>query len=71
MEGSLSEKSRNESAADRYDNVQFNTNADKGNAALNGRQEVDPALDKRLNRTFDLHIIPILFGLWLLAFIDR
>ncbi|KAL8771426.1 MAG: hypothetical protein Q9209_003094 [Squamulea sp. 1 TL-2023] len=28
-------------------------------------------LDRRITRTFDLHIIPWLFGVWLLAFIDR
>ena len=33
--------------------------------------ELDPALDLRLTRKFDLHIVPWLFGLWLLAFIDR
>ena len=33
--------------------------------------EIDPALQRALNRKFDLHIIPWLFGLWLLAFIDR
>jgi len=32
---------------------------------------ISPQLDKRLNRKFDLHIVPWLFGLWLLAFIDR
>lgn len=31
----------------------------------------DPALDAKLNRQFDLHILPWLFGMWLLAFIDR
>ncbi|CAO2649150.1 Nn.00g100990.m01.CDS01 [Neocucurbitaria sp. VM-36] len=32
---------------------------------------VDPQLDKRLNRKFDLHILPWLFGIWLFSFIDR
>lgn len=31
--------------------------------------EIDPALDRAITRKFDLHIIPWLFGLWLLAFI--
>ena len=31
----------------------------------------DPALDRLLTRKFDIHILPWLFGLWLLAFIDR
>ncbi|KAK3331317.1 MFS transporter-like protein [Apodospora peruviana] len=28
-------------------------------------------IDKRLNRKFDLHILPWLFGIWLFSFIDR
>jgi len=32
---------------------------------------IDPELDKRLTRKFDRHVVPWLFGLWLLAFIDR
>lgn len=26
--------------------------------------ELDPAIDKRLDRRFDLHILPFLFGIW-------
>lgn len=33
--------------------------------------DIDPTLDRRLTRKFDFHIVPWLFGLWLLAFIDR
>ena len=32
---------------------------------------IDPALDHAITRRFDRHIVPWLFGLWLLAFIDR
>ena len=32
---------------------------------------LDHALDRRITRKFDFHIVPWLFGLWLLAFIDR
>lgn len=32
---------------------------------------IDPDVDKRLTRKFDKHVVPWLFGLWLLAFIDR
>lgn len=35
------------------------------------RLEIDPALDRALTRKFDKHLVPWLFGLWLLAFIDR
>ncbi|KKY29560.1 putative mfs transporter [Diaporthe ampelina] len=33
--------------------------------------DIDPAVHRKLNRKFDLHVIPFLFGIWLLAFIDR
>lgn len=26
--------------------------------------DLDPALNQRLNRKFDLHVIPFLFGIW-------
>ncbi|KAL8652230.1 MAG: hypothetical protein Q9210_002808 [Variospora velana] len=32
---------------------------------------LDPALIQRITRKFDTHVIPWLFGIWLLAFIDR
>lgn len=32
---------------------------------------IDPAVEKRITRKFDTHVVPWLFGLWLLAFIDR
>ncbi|KAK6194165.1 hypothetical protein LQW54_011738 [Pestalotiopsis sp. IQ-011] len=35
-------------------------------------QDVDfRALDKKIDRKFDLHIVPWVFGIWLFAFIDR
>ncbi|KAF4460682.1 major facilitator superfamily transporter [Fusarium albosuccineum] len=33
--------------------------------------EIDPVMDKSIDRKCDLHIIPWLFGIWLFAFIDR
>jgi hypothetical protein len=36
-----------------------------------GDVTIDPALDKRLTRKFDKHVMPWLFGLFLFAFIDR
>lgn len=33
--------------------------------------EIDPVLDRAITRKFDAHLLPWLFGLWLLAFIDR
>lgn len=32
--------------------------------AAEGLYDTDPALDKRVTRKFDLHIIPWLFGIW-------
>ncbi|KAL8663995.1 MAG: hypothetical protein Q9202_003412 [Teloschistes flavicans] len=40
-------------------------------AAYNEDQALDPALNQRITYRFDRHIIPWLFGIWLLAFIDR
>jgi hypothetical protein len=39
--------------------------------ALEAQNAIDPAIDARVTRKCDLHIIPWLFGIWLLAFIDR
>lgn len=33
--------------------------------------EIDSALNRAITRKFDTHLLPWLFGLWLLAFIDR
>ena len=33
--------------------------------------QIDPALNQRITRKFDTYIVPWLFGIWLLAFIDR
>ncbi|CAN9391466.1 unnamed protein product [Alternaria alternata] len=34
-------------------------------------ETIDVALDRRVNRKFDTHILPWLFGIWLFSFIDR
>lgn len=36
-----------------------------------GDVEIDSELDRAITRKFDIHLVPWLFGLWLLAFIDR
>ena len=36
-----------------------------------GRYEVDPQAEKKLLRKIDLHVVPILWLLFLLAFLDR
>ncbi|CBX90386.1 similar to MFS transporter [Plenodomus lingam JN3] len=39
--------------------------------AVTNDPTIDLELDKRLNRKFDMHILPWLFGIWLFSFIDR
>ncbi|KAF1945375.1 MFS transporter-like protein [Clathrospora elynae] len=39
--------------------------------AINVDETIDHDLDKRVNRKFDIHILPWLFGIWLFSFIDR
>lgn len=43
----------------------------KKNVGLADGVETDPALDKRITRKLDFHVMPWIFILWLLAFIDR
>ena len=33
--------------------------------------EIDPVVEKRVRRKLDLHIVPLLSALYLLAFLDR
>jgi hypothetical protein len=33
--------------------------------------EIDPVIEKRVRRKLDLHIVPLLSALYLLAFLDR
>ena len=51
--------------------VQKPTSAIEKAQILEARHEIDPTLDRRVTRKCDFHIIPWLFGIWLLAFIDR
>ncbi|EOD46495.1 Major facilitator superfamily [Neofusicoccum parvum] len=44
---------------------------EKFNSTWEDQVAIDPELEKRVTRKFDKHIVPWLFGLWLLAFIDR
>jgi len=43
----------------------------KDHSASSAVIESDPALEARITRKLDAHILPWLFVLWLLAFIDR
>ena len=72
MDDRISEKSHTEQdGAERYESVNDHEHMENGNTARNAQPDVDTRLDKRINRSFDRHIVPILFGLWLFAFIDR
>lgn len=33
--------------------------------------DIDPSIHRLINSKFDVHILPWLFGMWLLSFIDR
>ncbi|PNS15497.1 hypothetical protein CAC42_756 [Sphaceloma murrayae] len=44
---------------------------EKSNTTWTDAVEIDPALDARITKKFDRRILPWLFLLWLLAFIDR
>lgn len=44
---------------------------EKTNTTWDDTPTVDEELDKRITKKFDKHVVPWLFGLWLLAFIDR
>ena len=44
---------------------------DKNDAHLTDVATTDPKINKRITRKFDKHVVPWLFGIWLLAFLDR
>ncbi|KAI4928635.1 hypothetical protein J4E85_005253 [Alternaria conjuncta] len=47
------------------------TDTERIEKAITLDETIDTALDKRLNRKFDIRILPWLFGIWLFSFIDR
>ena len=60
--------------------MSFEEKSDEGYLDTNGGKDApvhspeltdDPESDRRITRKFDLHILPWIFVLWLLAFIDR
>ena len=38
--------------------------AEKAPGTITAESEANPHLDRRLNRKFDFHILPWLFGIW-------
>ncbi|KAI9714919.1 MAG: hypothetical protein M1820_000208 [Bogoriella megaspora] len=48
-----------------------NAHLEKKNTTWEDQINIDPEVEKRITRKFDTHVVPWLFGLWLLAFIDR
>lgn len=65
--GSGIPKSQDENGAYTYEN----TGVEKANSPFSDTHTTVPWLDRAVNRKFDTHVVPWLFGLWLLAFIDR
>lgn len=53
---------------DKPEDMDYEEKVEEGSDVL---QPIDPALQQRITRKFDTHIIPWLFAIWLLAFIDR
>ncbi|KAH0373065.1 MFS general substrate transporter, partial [Aureobasidium melanogenum] len=51
--------------------LEYVEDLEKTNTTWDDRPTLDPELDRRITRKFDTHVVPWLFGLWLLAFIDR
>ncbi|KAG9661367.1 MFS general substrate transporter, partial [Aureobasidium melanogenum] len=51
--------------------LEYVEDLEKTNTTWDDRPTLDPGLDRRITRKFDTHVVPWLFGLWLLAFIDR
>jgi len=71
MENGYSSKEKVESAYGGHEKIAVNGAHDETTAALAETNEIDPQVEKRIRRKLDLHIVPILFGIWLLAFLDR
>ncbi|KAK4996636.1 hypothetical protein LTR28_000125, partial [Elasticomyces elasticus] len=67
MEKPMSRLDDEKAAIDAYEHIQI----EKTNTTWDDRIPIDPALDKIITRKFDRRVVPWLFGLWLLAFIDR
>jgi MFS family permease len=53
------------------EHISSNTNLEKAETSNTELNEVPAELEKRITRQLDIRIMPWLFGLWLLAFIDR
>ena len=72
--GNMDEKvDRNESDSSGHRHMELFTAQEKDRQISHDEDylPIEPAMQKRLNRKFDLHITPWLFGFWLLAFLDR
>jgi MFS family permease len=53
------------------DNIDSTNDAEKANTAWDENNPIPTNLDKRITRKLDVRLMPWLFGMWLLAFIDR
>ena len=70
MNDSVSDKSRTDRGDTHYENG-VNGGNEKGYASYVDGEQPDPELDNRITRKFDKRVVPWLFGMWLLAFLDR
>ncbi len=71
MEDSTSEKEKVRHGENGYEDASVQHEANRTHAPLTDAADIDPETEKRIRRKFDRHIVPILFGIWLLAFLDR
>ena len=67
------ERPPEELPSDRSESKDIGNSTDYSDGASNDDNlpEMDLKLDKRITHRFDRRILPWLFGIWLLAFIDR
>lgn len=63
--------STQEKNKDRISSPRHDSDIEKVSSPLTSPVEIPAELDKRITRKLDIHLMPWLFGLWLLAFIDR
>src|SRR5271155_477682 len=67
----LQRSSPTSESADRKFNVDLDEACAEKLNTVETQYETDPVFDRRVTRMLDLHILPWLFGIWLLAFIDQ
>ncbi|KAI0168986.1 MFS general substrate transporter [Hypoxylon sp. FL1284] len=64
-------KSDLEPTQDRYEGVDGLSDEKQQGVNGNGDLRIDPALEKRVRRKIDYHLVPLVMGLYLISFLDR